>query len=131
MARGGRRAGQPGRAYGQRTDLNANKPLPIQTATGQPYGVAGAQAAGQRAVPLAPSPSPTGSPETPSGPARVQPGSLGSFDRGTERPNEHVLTPAPIMTPDASGGLGVYLAQLGQTNQAIAQLAAYVNSGKQ
>ena len=50
--RGGVRQGTPGTAYGNRTDLNAA--LPVQAATGQGYGEAGAQQAAQRAIPVAP-----------------------------------------------------------------------------
>ena len=49
--RGGVRQGTPGTAYGNRTDLNAA--LPVQAATGQGYGEAGAQQAAQRAIPVA------------------------------------------------------------------------------
>lgn len=106
--------------------------LPVQTATGQPYGAAGQQAAAQQAVPLAPPPGPS----TPAGaspsPQRVQPGSLGDFGGPTTRPNEHVMTPPPPGPPDMStANLGSLLNQMGQTNAAVAQLAAYVNSGKQ
>jgi len=50
--RGGAREGTPGTAYGNRTDLNAA--MPVQAATGQGYGEAGAQQAAQRAIPVAP-----------------------------------------------------------------------------
>jgi hypothetical protein len=73
VARGGRRAGTPGTTYTNRTDLNTNR-QPVQVATNQPYGVAGQQAAAQRAVPL-PEQAPV-----PSGP----------FDRPTDRPHEPV-----------------------------------------
>jgi hypothetical protein len=55
---GGPRAGTPGRAYPNRTDMNANR-LPITTFHGQPYGVAQAQEQAQRVVPMGrPAPSP-------------------------------------------------------------------------
>jgi hypothetical protein len=60
MPRGGKRTGAPGKAYGNRSDLNTNRTLPVQTAPNQPYGVAGQQADAQRAIPLRPQPSPTG-----------------------------------------------------------------------
>lgn len=58
------------------------KPLPVQTPTGQPYGQAGMQQAAQRAVPVAPQPVP-------------MPGAL-AFDRPTERPGEPVTHGAPV-----------------------------------
>lgn len=111
--------------------MNA-RPLPVQTTTDKPYGVAGAQVAAQKAVPLAPAPSP-GAPAgpTPPGASRVQPGSMGAFDRPTDRPDEHVMTPGPAMPDMSNANLGQLLNQLGQSNPAVAQLAAYVNSGKQ
>lgn len=71
---GGTRVGKQGRAYPQRSDLNA---LPVRTATGQTYGQAGAQQAAQSAVPMAP-PRPT----TPLG-------------APTTRPNEPVTAGLP------------------------------------
>lgn len=79
MPRGGRRRGAPGTAYGNRTDMN--KPVPVQAATGQPYGAAKAQLDAQRAVPVAPPPSP--------------PGGMGDFLRATERPGEPLTAGIP------------------------------------
>lgn len=72
---GGPRQGQQGKAYPNRTDLNAQ---PIRTAPGQPYGDAAAQAAAQAAVPL----------------AQAQP--VPSMEGPTTRPGEHVMTGAPM-----------------------------------
>lgn len=99
MARGGRRQGVQGRAYGNRTDLSMNaRPLPVQTATNQPYGVAGAQAAGQAVVPLAPTPQPgaAGAPGAGAVSPTPAPGSLGAFDRPSDRPNEPITHGAPF-----------------------------------
>src|SRR5438034_8515331 len=48
--RGGPRAGTPGKAYPQRSDLTAQK---VATTPNQAYGEAGQQATAQRTVPLA------------------------------------------------------------------------------
>lgn len=65
-------------AYANRTDLNnpAQK-IAVQTAKGQTYGKAAEQAAAQRAVPMG-------------APAQVAPGSMGAFNRPTERPQEPI-----------------------------------------
>ena len=54
--KGGARQGTPGKAYGNRTDLNAS--MPVQTVPNQGYGVAAAQQAAQRAIPVAAQPVP-------------------------------------------------------------------------
>lgn len=77
--RGGARTGTPGTAYTNRTDLNTPK-LPVQTATGQEYGMATQQANAQRAVPMAPQATPL-----------PQPGSM-PYISPTERPNEPVTS---------------------------------------
>lgn len=90
MPRGGRRTGTPGRAYGNRSDLNS--PVPVQAATGQQYGAAKAQMDAQRAVPIArpatdnvPTARPAaGPPALPMPP----PGMLTPLDAPTTRPNE-------------------------------------------
>lgn len=76
--------------YSNRSDLqNPAKKLPRQAAKGQPYGEAGKQMASQQVVPMGP-------PPTSAGPASqaVAPGSLGAFNRPTERPNEPVTAGA-------------------------------------
>jgi len=50
--RGGKVSGAAGKAYSNRTDLNVNKALPVEAATGQGYGMATEQKAAQRAMPL-------------------------------------------------------------------------------
>lgn len=86
--RGGRRNGKQGKAYAQRTDLNANRgPLPVQAASGQAYGVRGAQEAAQRAVPISAPPAPPQPTMAAVAPAPL-PGELGDPLRATERPDE-------------------------------------------
>src|ERR1700724_646030 len=142
--KGGPREGTPGQAYPNRTDLNAppqmaaNAPsapvAPTQlprTPTGQPYGVAKAQADAQHALPLpnasagpvalpsaaaVPTPAPTGAPTgglppPPSpGALTMLPGQLGDFGGATQRPDESVHAGSPLgpgAGPDAlNPGLG-------------------------
>lgn len=72
-------------AQNNRTDLN-NKAVAPKAATGQTYGEAGKQIAAQKAMPIAASPTDTA--------PQVAPGSLGAFNRPTERPNEPVTAGA-------------------------------------
>lgn len=98
MARGGKRQGIAGRNYGNRSDLGMGaRALPVQTAKGQQYGKAGEQAAGQRAVPLAPPPGAVagGGSGVVAAPGPL-PGSLGAFDRPTDRPDEPVTHGAAL-----------------------------------
>ena len=70
--------------YSNRTDLqNPAAKIAATAAKGQTYGEAGKQLAAQKVVPMGPSPSDVQKPV-------VQPGSLGAFNRETERPNEPV-----------------------------------------
>lgn len=101
MPRGGRRQGQPGKNYPNRTDLAANR-QPIQAASGQEYGQRKAQEDAQRAIPL-----PAAQTQ-----AQVQaepyplPGSFGAFDRPTEYPDEPVtagISSGPGPGPEALG----------------------------
>lgn len=50
--RGGRRSGTPGKAYSNRTDLNENRTLPVQTPQSTGYGDRVALERQQQAVPL-------------------------------------------------------------------------------
>ena len=128
--RGGVRQGTPGTAYGNRTDLNAA--LPVQAATGQGYGEAGAQQAAQRAIPVAPQQVSVVAPQAPAqaAPTTVSeqlpqqaayPGEL-RFLHPTDYPNE----------PTTSGidmGPGVGSEALFTTRPAIANmLGALANS---
>ena len=110
MPRGGKRNGTPGASYANRTDLNAApSPLPPTAAPNQPYGAAGAQLAGQAAVPMAPPPSAaaSGGPPgmvPPTAPAGPPPGGLGPFGGMTNRPGEpvtHGLAVGPGAGPEA------------------------------
>lgn len=81
--------------YSNRTDLqNPTKKVARQAAKGQGYGEAGKQLASQQVVPMAPPPTVAGS-----APSAVAPGSLGAFNRPSERPNEP-------LTAGASFGAG-------------------------
>lgn len=105
MPRGGKRTGRPGRAYPQRTDLNA--PLPATAAPARQYGDRTAQLAAQRAVPMAPAPSAPAPAAAPSRPLAPPPGSFGDVLRPTERPGEPVTAGAelgPGPGPEAIGG---------------------------
>ncbi len=97
MPSGGPRQGQPGKAYPNRSDMNANRALPKQTVPGQQYGKQAEQARSMAAVPMAPPPSP------------VAPGSLPALDAPTMRPDEPVtagaaMGPGPGM--EAIGSFG-------------------------
>ena len=71
-----------------RSDLrNPAQKIAKAAAKGQTYGEAGKQMAAQQAVPMASAP-------TDVQPQRVQPGSLGAFNRPTERPMEPVTAGA-------------------------------------
>jgi hypothetical protein len=73
-------------AYSNRTDLNnaMNKKVAVQTATGQTYGKASEQRRAQQAMPIGASPSDVAPSQG------VAPGSLGAFNRPTERPAEPI-----------------------------------------
>lgn len=116
--RGGRRDGAPATAYKNRSDLTAapsapaapRPTQPVTVAPNQAYGVAGAQAASQAAVPL-----PTQVPPAPgaahAAAANFAPPDLGAFDRPTDRPDEPLTQGAPVgpgagpeVMPGGSGG---------------------------
>ena len=142
MARGGRRAGNRGTAYAQRTDLH--QPLPVAAPTGLPYGVRGQMIAAQRSVPMGPqgSTAPTpAAPAAPPAPAGPVPGSL-PFTGPTQRPNEPITAGLPM---GPGPGPEVLSGQIGAANQNvrtllnslasapgatadIAELASYANS---
>lgn len=94
--RGGPTVGAPGQAYGNRTDLNSERSLPVRAAPGQTYGQRQAQVEAQRAVPMAAPTAPV-APTAPTGgggPAPgmppIMPGQFGGLTRPTERPLEPV-----------------------------------------
>jgi len=135
-------------AYGNRTDLNAPTPLPVQAPTGQPYGVAGAQIAAQQQIPMAaPSPPSVPAPQLgppPAGGPSILPGGLGHIARASERPQEHVMAgspmgpgPGPTAIPgwqqsssQTLGGLLNGLAQAPNATPEVANLASLVNRGR-
>src|ERR1044072_3488759 len=102
MPRGGRRAGAPGKAYGNRTDLNQTK-LPAASypmGGNQGYGEQKAMMDAQAAVPVASPPSPGPSAPPQAGPL---PGGLGDFARPSDRPHEpltHGLPTGPGGGPE-------------------------------
>lgn len=108
--RGGPRQGQPGAAYQNRTDLNAAPAQPVRVATGQAYGVAGAQAASQQAVPLPAQAVPAAAPvNAHEAAAAYQMPAFGPFDRPTERPDEpltHGAPTGPGAGPEIIPGVG-------------------------
>lgn len=77
MPRGGRRSGTPGKAYGNRSDLNTNRTPPVTRIPGQPYGAQAAQVRAQQSVPVGPTPTPTPMVPLPT------PGGVGSAPTGT------------------------------------------------
>lgn len=104
MPRGGKRQGTAGKAYGNRTDLNAPKP-PATQFTGQPYGARLQQEQAQQAVPTGPTQVPPPAPMAP-GPPSPAPGEAGALTRPTERPGEpvtHGLPTGPGAGPEALG----------------------------
>jgi hypothetical protein len=99
MPRGGYRTGRRGARYPNRTDLHT--PLAPAAPAGLAYGQHQALIDSQRQMPMAapataaPTP-PTAAPPGPSAAPPVLPGSLGAFDRPTERPGEPVTAGLPI-----------------------------------
>lgn len=89
MARGGRRSGAPGKAYGNRTDLNAQR-APVAIPGQNRYGAQAAQVRAQEAVPAGPTPVPTANVSaagnTPRPAAPLTP--VIPLDAPTMRPNE-------------------------------------------
>ena len=109
MARGGRRKGAPGKAYSNRSDLAADRKMPVAAPTGMGYGERKALEDAQRAVPVA---SPGVSPQTPPmapGPTSSWPipGSMGPLDRPSERPNEPLTAGLPIGAGPGPEALGM------------------------
>jgi hypothetical protein len=87
VPRGGRRTGTPGTAYSNRTDLQQ----PVRTAPSQAYGEAKQSADAQRALPL-----PQTAPVVSMGAPPPEPGSLGAFDRPSDRPGEPITSGLPM-----------------------------------
>lgn len=130
--KGGQRAGTPGQAYTNRTDLNQSRTLALRAAPGQTYGARAAQLEAQRTIPMATPAPPTPPAPTPpaaaSGPGRgapIPPGFFGPLERPTERPNE------PVTTGVASGpGAGPEIlpsgGPTGSQNQNLSNLLAQI-----
>lgn len=104
---GGMRAGTPGTAYQNRTDLGSQPNLPARVATNQTYGKGQSQLQAQQQVPMGPpklalppapapgpAPQPQPSPGAPPVPQPIAPGAFGDLHRPTERPFEPVTAGA-------------------------------------
>lgn len=136
--RGGARQGTVGKAYANRTDmnganvvgpqgqnLNAGK-IAATAVPGQAYGAAGAQLAGQKAVPMAATSSPvqTPAPAAQGAPApQASPSPMAGLQPVTplDQPTDHGL---PIMTglPRGNGAGPEAMPQTIQTNPAASAL---------
>jgi hypothetical protein len=99
---GGRRQGEQGASYSNRTDLNAH--VPIATVPDQPYGDRAQQQQAQQTIPMAPTQvasqaaKPVADALPPSNtqrPPSAAPGSL-PFLEATQRPNEPVTEGLPF-----------------------------------
>lgn len=111
--RGGKRQGQPGKAYSQRSDMQAPSAAP-----GQTYGVQAQQLRAQQQIPL-PKQAPPSQPAQvggaaagppPPAAAAPMPGSLGGLADPTSRPNEPItagLNTGAGPGPEALGGGGL------------------------
>lgn len=110
--------------YPNRTDLsNPAKKVAKMAPKGQTYGKASAQLQAQSQVPMA-----SGDITTPQpGPVQpvVSPGSLGAFDRPTDRPAEPLTAGAPFGSGPTPAQLGMPTALGGPT--AIDELRALYN----
>lgn len=92
--RGGVRQGNPGKPYPNRSDLRAQ---PVRTATGQPYGAAGAQAAAQQAVPLPQAPPAGGAGAAAGGgPQYSYPEDVPNLTDPSQRPEEPLTAGMPF-----------------------------------
>lgn len=101
MARGGKRTGTPGKPYPNRADLRGAPSIP-SVPQGQPYGAVKAQEAVVASTPAQPMPGA----QPPTGRPPVMPGSLGAFNRPTERPDIPItngLATGPGAGPEALG----------------------------
>lgn len=130
MARGGRRAGNRGAAYGNRTDLHT--PLPPSAPNGLPYGARGELISAQRQVPMAPAPGAGMPQQAPPQQPSVIPGMHGDFLRPTERPNEPVTAGIPMGAgpgPEALTGVGAGGFGHAATADLLTQLAAVPGAG--
>jgi hypothetical protein len=104
---GGRRVGQPGQAYANRSDLTQAP----RAAPGQTYGAGAAQTRAQQAVPLPQAPPPAAGGGAPAGaplPGWIRPDDTPTLGAPTSRPDEPLeaglpfgpgRTPAPTERP--------------------------------
>lgn len=95
MARGGKRAGTPGTAYKNRSDLQA-----VKVAPGEPYGVAQQLENAQRAIPLSNQANQLPAPAAPApsggaGPPMMATAGQQDFTRPSEQPNVPVTAGLP------------------------------------
>lgn len=117
MARGGKRQGTPGKAYANRSDLQAAK-----APTGLPYGEHKALIDAQHAIPLPETP--TGAAPVPTSTTGAAPAALGDFARPTERPTEPTtagLSLGPGPGPEALNTVGPAVDNVGQQLRALYQ----------
>jgi hypothetical protein len=124
---GGPRAGTPGGAYVNRTDLNTNRTLPVKAAPGQVYGQAAAQEQAQKAVPMGPpgAGAPQAGPQqAPQGMPPVPPGGFGDIHRPTERPLEPVTAGAALGPGPGTEALGAPVASAMSNVSSLLQQAA-------
>lgn len=86
MPRGGRRAGTPGRAYPQRTDMQQPAKLPVKVGPSAVYGQGEQLRKAQEAVPMGGNPTQAPPPQ----PAKpmLMPGDLPPLTAPTDRPGE-------------------------------------------
>lgn len=103
MGRGGRRAGTPGKAYGNRADLNG--PVPVKAAPSQGYGQRAALERAQQEMPMS---RPAPAAPAPAGPAPTQRAPLTPLAAPTQRPDEPLTTgiaSGPGPGPEVLGGV--------------------------
>ena len=106
MPRGGRRAGTPGKAYANRTDLNGPQAPANYAGPSVPYGTGAELTRAQQQVPVSgpQPPGPTQGP-APAGPSMQvpNPGTWGDFTRDSEHPDRpltHGLSRGPGAGPE-------------------------------
>lgn len=121
--RGGRRQLAQGATSGNRTDLNEHQ-APM-AATGQGYGVKGAQLEAQRQIPLPNTPQQMApqQPQMAQAPVGPAPGSL-PFDHPTNRPNEPITAGMPF----GPGGGPEMLGQAPSVAQQLSAMASMPNA---
>ncbi len=118
------------RQYKNRTDLqNKTTKVAKMAAKGQTYGAAGQQMQAQSVVPMAPPPTDSSASAQPQK-NYAMPGTIGAFDRPTERPNEPVTAGSPFgpgATPFMAGTLPRMSTESNVVEQIRAIYAAFPN----